>query len=90
MRFLGWFESLVDALTKDVWMTSADPTGADMSYMRRALEVARFAKGVPGASQVGRVIVLDGKIVGEGLEDDRAELYHGPGDNPTEEEQTNV
>jgi tRNA(adenine34) deaminase len=47
-------------------MTNADTTDEDLSYMRRALDVARSAEGVPGASPIGCVIVLDGKIVGEG------------------------
>jgi tRNA(adenine34) deaminase len=43
-----------------------DATKADIGYMRRALEIARSAEEVPGASPIGCVIVLDGAIVGEG------------------------
>ena len=38
----------------------------DLFYMRRALEIARKCERVPGSSPIGCVIVLDGKIVGEG------------------------
>jgi tRNA(adenine34) deaminase len=38
----------------------------DLTYMKRALEIASAAKGIPGASPIGCVIVFDDKIVGEG------------------------
>ena len=41
----------------------ADAT--DISFMRQAIGLARQAKHVPGASPIGCVIVLDGRIVGE-------------------------
>jgi tRNA(adenine34) deaminase len=41
-------------------------TEADIGYMRRALEIARSAGGMTGASPIGCVIVREGEIVGEG------------------------
>ena len=38
----------------------------DLRYMRRALAFAREGEATPGAAAVGCVIVLDGKVVGEG------------------------
>lgn len=38
---------------------------ADRFYMRRAIALAQEAAAKPGASPVGCVIVLDGRIVGE-------------------------
>ncbi len=38
----------------------------DTTYMRRAIELAREGGRAPGGNQIGCVIVLDGKIIGEG------------------------
>ena len=48
----------------------------DLCYMRRALKIAGDGKGVSGASPIGCVIVLDGKIVGEGYNE--VGLRHDP------------
>ncbi len=37
----------------------------DEAFMRRALQLAMLARGKPGASPIGCVIVLDGAVVGE-------------------------
>lgn len=41
-------------------------SGADASYMRRALELAAHARDAENEVPVGAVLVLDGNIVGEG------------------------
>ncbi len=38
----------------------------DETYMRRAIELAREGGRAPGGNQIGCVIVLNGKIIGEG------------------------
>ncbi len=38
----------------------------DIVHMRRAIALARQAQDKPGASPIGCVIVMDGRIVGEG------------------------
>ena len=38
----------------------------DTDFMRRAIALAQEAQSKPGASPIGCVIVLDGRIVGEG------------------------
>ena len=45
-------------------------------FMARAVEIADQAKDEPGALPYGAVVVLDGKIVGEGL--NRATALHDP------------
>jgi len=44
---------------------SVETTEADLAFMRRALELARRA-GEQGEVPVGAVVVLDGRIAGEG------------------------
>jgi tRNA(Arg) A34 adenosine deaminase TadA len=39
----------------------------DEKFMRRAIELSATALGAPGARPYGAVVVKDGKIVGEGL-----------------------
>jgi tRNA(Arg) A34 adenosine deaminase TadA len=39
----------------------------DEKFMRRAIELSATALGTPGARPYGAVVVKDGKIVGEGL-----------------------
>lgn len=39
----------------------------DEKFMRRAIELSAQALGTPGARPYGAVVVMDGKIVGEGL-----------------------
>lgn len=41
-------------------------TDDDMTWMRRALALAREAEGEPGKNPIGCVIVRDGKVIGEG------------------------
>lgn len=41
-------------------------TDPDEAWMRRALDLARAARSVPGASPIGCVIVRDGAVIGEG------------------------
>ena len=38
----------------------------DVAYMRRALDWARKGEATPGGNPIGCVIVLDGRVVGEG------------------------
>ena len=45
-------------------------------FMNRAVEIAATAENEPGALPYGAVVVLDGKIVGEGL--NRAKAAHDP------------
>jgi len=40
--------------------------GADLRFMARALDLARTGAETPGASPIGCVIVMDGKVVAEG------------------------
>lgn len=49
---------------------------ADDVHMARALEIAAKAKDQPGALPYGAVVVIDGKIVGEGL--NRSAAMHDP------------
>lgn len=46
----------------------------DEKFMRRAIELSAQALGKPGARPYGAVVVLDGKIVGEGLNETAAKL----------------
>jgi guanine deaminase len=39
----------------------------DEKFMRRAIELSTWALDTPGARPYGAVVVMDGKIVGEGL-----------------------
>ena len=48
----------------------------DDAFMARALEIAAQAKDEAGALPYGAVVVIDGKIVGEGL--NRAGVIHDP------------
>lgn len=48
----------------------------DETFMARAIEIAEGAKDETGALPYGAVVVLDGKIVGEGL--NRAVALHDP------------
>src|SRR5690242_5047222 len=48
---------------------AASPTAAsalDHEYMQQALRLAQQGERAPGASPIGCVIVLDGRVVGEG------------------------
>ncbi len=42
------------------------PDQTDEHYMRRAIALAREGERAPGGSPIGCVIVLDGRIIGEG------------------------
>ena len=42
------------------------PDDEDVGYMQRALEWAKKGEATPGGNPIGCVIVLDGKVVGEG------------------------
>ncbi len=42
------------------------PDATDIAYMRRALHWARKGEATPGGNPIGCVIVLDGRVVGEG------------------------
>lgn len=44
---------------------ASDASEADLAHMRRALDLARKGAGTPGASPIGSVVVLDGKVVAE-------------------------
>jgi tRNA(adenine34) deaminase len=48
----------------------------DEDFMRRAIELARQGDRRPGGSPIGCVIVLDGKIIGEGH--NQTEMDHDP------------
>ena len=48
----------------------------DLKYMQRAIELARLALKVPGASPIGCVIVSDGKIIAEGHNE--VDVLHDP------------
>jgi tRNA(adenine34) deaminase len=48
----------------------------DEAFMRRAIELAREGDRDPGGSPIGCVIVLDGKIVGEGF--NQTQMDHDP------------
>ena len=50
--------------------------GSDQDFMRRAIALAQEACGKPGASPIGCVIVLDGRIVGEAYNE--VGLRHDP------------
>ncbi len=43
-----------------------EATDTDLAFMARALELARRGDQTPGASPIGCVIVLDGRVVAEG------------------------
>ncbi len=45
---------------------AGEATADDLRWMRGALALARQGAGAPGASPIGCVIVLDGRVVGEG------------------------
>ncbi len=49
---------------------------ADIAYMKRALDWAKKGDAAEGCSPIGCVIVLDGKIVGEGHNE--TALQHDP------------
>lgn len=53
-----------DAATPGAALPSAAST-LDVELMNRALQLARDGERVPGASPIGCVIVLDGRVVGE-------------------------
>jgi tRNA(adenine34) deaminase len=48
----------------------------DEDFMRRAIELARLGDRRPGGSPIGCVIVLDGRIIGEGH--NQTEMDHDP------------
>ena len=52
------------------------PTGQDVHYMRRAIELARIGADKPGAAPIGCVIVRDGAILGEGHNE--VDIRHDP------------
>ena len=45
---------------------ASEATAGDLRWMREALSLARQGESAPGASPIGCVIVLDGRIVGDG------------------------
>ena len=45
---------------------ASEATVEDLRWMREALSLARLGASTPGASPIGCIIVLDGRIVGEG------------------------
>ena len=47
-------------------MFVAGPDKEDVHYMRRALELARLAAGIPGAAPIACMIVRSGQILAEG------------------------
>ena len=57
-------------------MTVATQNDQDLSYMDRAIEIARVGASTPGAAPIGCVIVRDGKIVGEGYNE--VDIRHDP------------
>jgi len=57
-------------------VASGDADPADIGYMQRALGWAKKGEAADGASPIGCVIVLDGKIVGEGYNE--TEMRHDP------------
>jgi tRNA(adenine34) deaminase len=57
-------------------MNMSTPTEEDLRYMRRAIELARIAAEIPGASPIGCVIVRDGQILGEGHNE--VDIRHDP------------
>lgn len=48
----------------------------DLRFMRRAIELARIAAAIPGASPIGCVIVRDGQVLGEGHNE--GDIRHDP------------
>jgi len=44
----------------------SNKSDGDGRFMRRAIALAREGDRKPGANPIGRVIVLDGEIIGEG------------------------
>jgi len=46
----------------------------DEKFMRRAIELSAQALGMPGARPYGAVVVMDGRIVGEGLNQSAAKF----------------
>ncbi len=46
--------------------SAGQATADDLHWMREALSLARQGAGAPGASPIGCVIVLDGRVVGAG------------------------
>ncbi len=51
---------------------SDGPRADDMRYMARAIELAEQAERRPGFAPIGCVIVMDGRIVGEGSNETEA------------------
>ncbi len=51
-------------------------TSEDEAFMRRAIELARQGERMPGAAPIGCVIVLNGKVIGEGHNE--TEARHDP------------
>ena len=47
-------------------MDPAEATDADLAFMARALELAKKGDKTEGASPIGCVIVIDGRVVAEG------------------------
>ncbi len=52
------------------------PEENDIKFMRRAIELAKIGAQAEGGGPIGCVIILDGKIIGEGHND--VEALHDP------------
>ena len=46
--------------------SASEATADDLRWMREAIRLARLGAATPGASPIGSVVVLDGRLVGEG------------------------
>ena len=60
---------MIDAPSETATPGAADPTAAtdaDRAFMARALELAKKGDNTEGASPIGCVIVMDGRVVAEG------------------------
>ena len=53
-------------MTTGIGAAAPAGTPSDRHFMRRAMVLARAARDSPGRSPIGCLIVLDGKVVGEG------------------------
>lgn len=57
-------------------MTFSDRKNLDITYMGRAIAIARLGARTPGAAPIGCVIVRDGQILGEGHNE--VDIRHDP------------
>jgi tRNA(adenine34) deaminase len=55
-----------DQVTAADQIETNTPNEVDIGFMRRALDWAAKGKATPGGNPIGCVIVIDGKVVGEG------------------------